>query len=200
MQGNHLRAQEILPWGNALRNPDGMSALPINNPLSAPNTITSQPVLLDLEPPTANTRVRSRVVDLLEVRDGRPLVRRVHDVVGRGARRGEHVPPEGCDGRAGLDGDHLGGGGCGVGVAIAGDGVGGHVLDGAVVGRDADALALALVDAAYFEGLEDCVGRGQAGCHEGGDELHVGWLCGDEEEMFLSGLGSGILFERKGIG
>lgn len=74
VEGNHLSAQEILARSNALGDLDGMAALSVDDALSAPDTITSKPVLLDLEPSTTDTRVCGSVVDLLEVGGSGALV------------------------------------------------------------------------------------------------------------------------------
>src|SRR5690606_15778813 len=121
------------------------------------DTAGVEAILLDLEPPVAGTRGRGRVVDLLEVRSRGTLVAAVHDVVGGAARGGEHVAPHGGHGVAGLDVDDEVRGRGRVGRAVAGDGVRGDVLDGAVVGRDADTVADAVVRAVDLDGGEDGV-------------------------------------------
>lgn len=171
MQRNHLRAQQVLPGGDARGDLDGVLALAVDDLLGAPNAV-AEAVLLDLEPAAADAGVGGRVGDLLEVGDGGALVRGVHDVGGRGAAAVEHVAPDGGDGLAGGHGDDLGGGRGRVGRPVAGHGGGGDVLDGAVVGGDSDADADAAVDAAGFEGGEDCVGGGRGGGEEGEEELH----------------------------
>jgi hypothetical protein len=122
-----------------------------------------------LEPPTPNSRITLRVRNLLQVRHDRALVTRVNHIVSP-AR--ECMAP--CQRRraASLDGDDGVGFGSRVGAAVAHDVIGGDVVDGAVVGGDADAVA----DCAAVERGEDCVGGGGSGEEEGGCELHgCGW-------------------------
>lgn len=172
MQRDHLGSQEVLARRNALRDLDALAAFTVDDALRAPHAVGVHAVLLDLEPAVADAAVGGRVVDLFQVGNGRALVRAVHDVRGGVARRAEHVPPDGRHVAAGLHGDYLGGGADCVGRAVAGDGGRGDVLDRTVVGRHADALAEALVDAADLEGGEDGVGAGGAGEDERGEDLH----------------------------
>lgn len=123
---------KILAGGDALGNADGVATLAVDDLLGAPNTVV-ETILLDLEPASTDARIRGRVVDLLEVGERGALVRAVHDVVGRGPGRAEHVAPDGRHILAGLDGDDLGRGLGRVGVAVAGDRVREDVLNGAIV-------------------------------------------------------------------
>ena len=171
VQGNHLGAEKVLAGGDARGDGDGVLALAVDDLLGTPDAVV-EAVLLDLEPAVADARVGRGIADLLQVGDARALVGAVHNVVGRRARRAEHVPPDGVDGRACLHRDDLGGR-CGrVGGAVARQRVGGDILDGAIVRGDADALALAVVDAADLERLEDGVGAGSANQRERSEDLH----------------------------
>lgn len=103
-----------------------------------------------LEPSTADARIGLCVSDFLEIRHDGALVRGVNHVRGTGL---ECVAPDQFCGRAGLEGNDCAGFLGGVGAAIADNVVGGDVVDGAVVGRDTDAVT----DLAVVDGEEDGV-------------------------------------------
>lgn len=148
-----------------------MDALAVDNLFGAPNTV-GEAILLDLEPATTDTRVGGRVVDLLEVGNGRTLVGAVHDVVRSGTSRAEHIAPDSSDFVSSTDIDDSRSRGGRVWSAIAGHGVGGHIFDGSVVRRDTDTVALAVIGAASNHMCEDGVGI-SGGCrHEREEQLH----------------------------
>ena len=154
MQGDHFRAEEVLPVGDARGDVDVVEAAVGYHRGGCPGA-GGEAGFLDLEPATADAFVCQGVVDLFEVGEGRALVACVHDVAGAGL---QGVPPDGLDGAAGGDGDDFGGGGGGVGPAVAGKVVGGDVGYGAVVDGGADGVGDGVGLSAGVELDEDGVG------------------------------------------
>lgn len=136
-------------------------------------------VLLDLEPAIADARVCGRIVDLLEVGQGRAQVAGVHDIVRAGV---EGVPPDGLDRGAGGDGDDVAGRGRRVRAAVASNVVGRDIGDGAVVGRGPDTVRDRVPRAVGLELDEDGVRRGRRGRREEREGLHCVVVYGSLEE------------------
>lgn len=186
MEGNHLGTKEILAGGDALGNADSVATLAVDDLLGTPDAVV-EAVFLNLEPAAADTGIRGGIADLLQVSNGRTLVAAIHDVVGGAAGGGKHVAPDSSDILAGLNGDDLGGGRSRVGVAVASHGVGGDILDRAVVRRNTNTVANALVNTADLEGAEDGVSAGGARQDDRSEYFHGEcWLRSLEDSEMCS--------------
>jgi hypothetical protein len=195
MQRDQLATKQVLARRNALGDSDGLDAFVCDQAVDAPFCavegvlgdlfVTSTPHSIHypknrgdttyLEPPTANSRITLCIRHLLQIRHNRALVTRVNHII---SPTRECMAPRQCRRAASLYGNHGVGFGGGVGAAVAHDVVGGDIVDGTVVGGDADAVA----DCAAVEGGEDCVGGSGGSQEERSCELHA---CGCWSEMVV---------------
>lgn len=139
--------------------------------LAGPPIAPVIPILLNLEPPPSNPRVGQRIANLFQIRQRRPLVGSIHDII---RPRSQRVPPHRFDRRACLDGDDLIRLHRRVWPPIAGQVIRVNVGDWAIIGGSPDSVRDRIHLAPGIELDKDGMSRRRGGSGKKGQELHPG--------------------------